>query len=328
MKINSLAVTTALCTLLAPLPALSANVEFNTAHMQAMDKITGKVSEIDVPVNGEVKFGSFSIVVRSCSATPPEETPENFAFVDVVDVYDEKNPVNIFRGWMMSSSPALNAIEHPIYDVWLLKCQNSDLKNAKILTPEELKLREELPVSKADASKTGPEIKPVAPAAEPPADVVETTSEVPAAQLEKTDSKQGTKDAPVSEADLQAPAENPVVDEAVVLEEGAPKSLLNIGAETPSSQPVDTADNLPEAETATPAEEELTVDEEIPVVPSADELLSQTDTGSEEDSLPSQGEGDEMLIPDANGASADGQLIMLDDAMEDGFEINADALVD
>ena len=51
----------------------------NTAKMQAMDKITGRVSVIEVPVNSEVRFGSFSIVVRACKATPPEETPENYA---------------------------------------------------------------------------------------------------------------------------------------------------------------------------------------------------------------------------------------------------------
>ena len=51
-------------------------IQTNTAKMQAMDKITGRVSVIEVPVNGEVKFGSFSIVVRACKKTPPEETPK------------------------------------------------------------------------------------------------------------------------------------------------------------------------------------------------------------------------------------------------------------
>lgn len=55
-----------------------------------MDKITGMVRVIDLPVNSEVKYGSFSIVVRSCKTRPPEETPENFAFVDIVDDYKGK----------------------------------------------------------------------------------------------------------------------------------------------------------------------------------------------------------------------------------------------
>lgn len=116
----------------------------NMARMQAMDKITGKVSEIDVPVNGEVKFGSFSIVVRACATRPPEETPENYAFVDIIDDYNANAKVNIFRGWMVSSSPALNAVEHPIYDVWLLKCYDGDLNGKHMLSQEELRTREDI----------------------------------------------------------------------------------------------------------------------------------------------------------------------------------------
>ena len=99
--------------------AWAKEVPTNMAKLQAMDKITGRVSVIEVPVNAETKFGSFSIVVRACKTRPPEETPDNYAFVDVVDEQLDGKVVNIFKGWMISSSPALNAIEHPIYDVWL-----------------------------------------------------------------------------------------------------------------------------------------------------------------------------------------------------------------
>lgn len=118
----------------------------NTARMQAMDKITGRVSVIDVPVNGLANFGTFSILVRKCVTKSPEETPENTAFVDVVDNYKTDEPVNIFKGWMFSSTPALNAVEHPIYDVWLLKCYNSRNSAANILTEEQLSLRDSIPM--------------------------------------------------------------------------------------------------------------------------------------------------------------------------------------
>ena len=72
--------------------ASGAEIDMNMAQMQAMDKITGKVSLIEVPVNGIAQFGSFSILVRACKTTPPEDTPENFAFVDVVDTYNNKTP--------------------------------------------------------------------------------------------------------------------------------------------------------------------------------------------------------------------------------------------
>lgn len=123
----------------------AAEIDKNTARMQAMDKITGKVSVINVPVGGAVDFGSFSIVVRSCKTRPVEETPENFAFVDITDKTNKGDEVNIFKGWMISSSPATNAVEHPIYDVWLLKCLDTAVKPEQLLTEQQLALRDSLP---------------------------------------------------------------------------------------------------------------------------------------------------------------------------------------
>ena len=99
----------------------SGGITKNNAQMQAMDKITGRVSVINVPVNGVVEFGSLSIVVRSCKTRPAEEAPDNFAFVDITDKTLQGEEFNIFKGWMISSSPATHAVEHPIYDVWLLQ---------------------------------------------------------------------------------------------------------------------------------------------------------------------------------------------------------------
>lgn len=123
----------------------AAEIEMNTAQMQAMDKITGRVNVIEVPVGGEVKFGSFSVVVRSCKTRSEDEIPENFAFVDVTDKSFDKEEFNIFKGWMFSSSPAINAIEHPIYDVWLLKCINTEVKPEQLLSEEALAARDNLP---------------------------------------------------------------------------------------------------------------------------------------------------------------------------------------
>lgn len=133
--------------------AEASDINTNTARMQAMDKITGKVSEIDVPVNGLANFGTFSILVRKCVTKSPEETPENTAFVDIVDNYQTENPVNIFKGWMFSSTPALNAVEHPIYDIWLLKCYNSNTAKHKTLSEEQLALRDTLPMVRQDPVK-------------------------------------------------------------------------------------------------------------------------------------------------------------------------------
>lgn len=143
-KIINFSAALALSLSVAALNVQATEIETNTAKLQAMNKLTGRVSVIDVPVNGEAQFGSFSIVVRACKTRPPEEAPDNFAFVDVVDKQEDGTVSNIFKGWMISSSPALNAIEHPIYDVWLLQCVDSEVDKTKLLTPEQLAARDEI----------------------------------------------------------------------------------------------------------------------------------------------------------------------------------------
>ena len=134
--------TSAAIGILLTADTFASDIAQNTARLQAMDKITGRVSEIDVPVNGLANYGTFSILVRKCVTKSAEETPENTAFVDIVDNYKTDNPVNIFKGWMFSSSPALNAVEHPIYDVWLLQCFNTKHSKESLLTKEQLALRD------------------------------------------------------------------------------------------------------------------------------------------------------------------------------------------
>lgn len=142
---------TALCCLFICATVCAEEIDKNTAQMQAMDKITGRVSKIKVPVGGEVKFGSLSIVVRSCKTRPEEETPDNFAFADITDKTLQGDIVNIFRGWMISSSPATHAVEHPIYDVWLLKCLDSEIDKTLLLSEQELAEREKLATPEENA---------------------------------------------------------------------------------------------------------------------------------------------------------------------------------
>lgn len=128
----------------------AAGIDKNTAKMQAMDKITGRVSVIYVPVGGAVDFGSLSIAVRSCKTRPAEETPDNFAFADIVDTTLQGEKVNIFRGWMISSSPATHAVEHPIFDVWLLQCLDHEVDKKLLLTAEQFATREAYPMIRND----------------------------------------------------------------------------------------------------------------------------------------------------------------------------------
>ena len=155
MKNNVLSYALLSAVLFASFPIHAENLEKNTARMQAMDKITGRVSVIDVPVNGKVDFGSFSIVVRSCQTRSAEEVPDNFAFVDVTDTDPSGNKTNVFRGWMISSSPATSAIEHPIYDAWLLQCLDTKVNKSLLLSKAELDEINNIPVNEK-ASKNKP----------------------------------------------------------------------------------------------------------------------------------------------------------------------------
>ena len=145
MEIRTKILSLSMALLLGTNAANAEQIATNMARMQAMDKITGRVSIIEVPVNGEVKFGTFSVVVRSCKTNAEGEVPENYAFVDVTDKSFDKEEFNIFKGWMLSSSPAVSAVEHPIYDVWLLKCFDTQEPIEGVLSQEQLALRDKLP---------------------------------------------------------------------------------------------------------------------------------------------------------------------------------------
>ena len=119
----------ALAVLLAPVlggPASAA--PYKVAILQGMDKVTARVSTIEAPVGEVVKFGTLEIIARHCDKRPPEETPESASFLDIWEVRQGEAAVSLFRGWMYASSPALSALEHPVYDVWVLDCRKSSSK--------------------------------------------------------------------------------------------------------------------------------------------------------------------------------------------------------
>jgi hypothetical protein len=95
------------------------------AVLQGLDKITARVSRFDAPLGKPVNFGTLSIVVRDCEKSAPEERPENAAFIEITENRPGEATRRLFSGWMFSSSPALSALEHPVYDVNLLECQGT-----------------------------------------------------------------------------------------------------------------------------------------------------------------------------------------------------------
>ena len=99
-------------------------IENPTAVFTGLDKITGRTITFDVAINETVQFGALQVTPRVCYTRPPTETPNTDAFVKVDEVTLQGDMKQIFSGWMFSASPGLNAVEHPIYDVWLKACKD------------------------------------------------------------------------------------------------------------------------------------------------------------------------------------------------------------
>jgi hypothetical protein len=93
------------------------------AIFAALDKVTARTSKFEVPLNQTVQFGALKVTPRACYSRPPTEQPKTTSFVEVDEVELDGAEKRIFSGWMFAESPGLNAVEHPVFDVWLTDCQ-------------------------------------------------------------------------------------------------------------------------------------------------------------------------------------------------------------
>lgn len=122
---NSAALPVGLATALLALPALAAaSLPNRVAVLQGLDKVTARVSLVEAPVGEEVRFGTLAITARTCLETPPTEPPESAAFLEIRTIEPGEPERTDFVGWMLASSPGLSALEHPVYDVWVIDCED------------------------------------------------------------------------------------------------------------------------------------------------------------------------------------------------------------
>ena len=96
-----------------------------TAVVGALDKITARITQLELPKDRPVAFGTLKITARACFTRPPEEPPETYIYLEVDDTLADGEQVRVFAGWMLASSPALHALEHAVYDVWAISCRTS-----------------------------------------------------------------------------------------------------------------------------------------------------------------------------------------------------------
>lgn len=103
--------------------ARAEHIENEVAQFAALDKVTARISKLEVPLNQTVEFGSLKLTPRTCYARPATEQPKTTSFVEVDEKALDGSQNRIFTGWMFAESPGLNAVEHPVFDIWLTGCK-------------------------------------------------------------------------------------------------------------------------------------------------------------------------------------------------------------
>ena len=111
-------------------PASAQKIENPIAVFAALDKVTARISPLEIRIGETVRFGALTVTPRVCYTRPPTEPPLTSVFVEVDEIQLSGERQRIFTGWMFAQSPGLHAVEHPVFDVWLTNCKTSEPEQA------------------------------------------------------------------------------------------------------------------------------------------------------------------------------------------------------
>ncbi|MBB6509381.1 MULTISPECIES: DUF2155 domain-containing protein [Rhizobium/Agrobacterium group] len=127
-RTRSIGAVLAVVSVLAGGSASAARIENPVAVFNGIDKITGRITTFDVYLNETVQYGALQVTPKVCYSRDETEAQKIDGFIEVDEITLDRKIRRIFTGWMFADSPGLNAVEHPIYDVWLTGCkQTSDV---------------------------------------------------------------------------------------------------------------------------------------------------------------------------------------------------------
>jgi hypothetical protein len=124
-------------------PAAADRIANPIAVFSGLDKITGATTNFEVAIGAEKQFGGLVVKPDVCYTREITEEPKTTSFVEVTEVQLDGTRKRIFSGWMFAESPALNAVEHPVYDVWLTGCRDPQAPPVPV---------EEVPVAPAEGT--------------------------------------------------------------------------------------------------------------------------------------------------------------------------------
>ncbi len=171
--------------LLYPAGALAVMEDYPSVRLQGLDKSVGRTVTFEATVGSTIQYGSLFIKIHACRKASPIEKPESAAFLQIWEVPPGADKSEwVFSGWMFASSPALSAMDHPVYDVWVLDClgrdapneeaaaaesqEEADQTNLESVTPETGLSDENIPVdSEAEETPPAEPSSPYAPAPAP-----------------------------------------------------------------------------------------------------------------------------------------------------------------
>ncbi|MDP9590825.1 UNVERIFIED_ORG: hypothetical protein J2W19_003389 [Shinella zoogloeoides] len=121
--LSAMLATVAVGLALVPVSAAAARIENPVAVFSGIDKITGRITSFDVYIGETVQFGALQVTPKVCYSRDDTEAQKITSFVEVDEITLDRKIRRIFTGWMFADSPGLNAVEHPVYDVWLTECK-------------------------------------------------------------------------------------------------------------------------------------------------------------------------------------------------------------
>lgn len=98
------------------------------AMLRGLDKLTGEVVDFELANGYSVNFGTLRVDMAQCRHPSENPTGEAYAFISVFE--DQGSGANLFQGWMIASSPALSALDHARYDVWVMRCSGTAQSDA------------------------------------------------------------------------------------------------------------------------------------------------------------------------------------------------------
>jgi hypothetical protein len=118
--------------------AYAENIRNPIALFAGLDKIMGVTTNFEVKIGEEVKFGGLIVKADVCNTTPITEEPKTASFVEIDEIDKDDKRTRLFSGWMFAESPGLNALEHPIFDVWLTGCRDPNAPPPPVETAPDL----------------------------------------------------------------------------------------------------------------------------------------------------------------------------------------------